>query len=60
LSGLATTRCRFVLSDLVADKPYAAKAAEGRFDFMRTNAAYKRSVEIAYNRWRWVEKRLTK
>ena len=26
---------------------------------MRTNAAYKRSTEIAYNRWRWVEKRLT-
>jgi hypothetical protein len=60
LSGLATTRCRFILSDFVADKAYSAKAAEGRFDFMRTNAAYKRCMEIAYNRWRWVEKRLTK
>jgi hypothetical protein len=60
LSGLATTRCRFVLSDLVADKLYAPKAAEGNFSFMRTNAAYKRSMEIAYKRWRWVEKRLNK
>jgi hypothetical protein len=60
LSGLATTRCRFILSDLVADKTYAAKAAEGRFDFMRTNAAYKRSMEFAYKRWGWVVKRLTK
>lgn len=58
LSGIATTRCRFILSDLVADKMYASKAAEGNFSFMRTNAAYKRSMEIAYKRWRWVEKRL--
>ncbi len=60
LSGLATTRCRFILSDLVADKLYASKAAEGNFSFMRTNAAYKRSMEIAYRRWHWVEKHLNK
>jgi hypothetical protein len=58
LSGFATSRCRFILSDLVADKTYAHKAAEGDFGFMRTNAAYKRSMEIAYRRWRWVEKHL--
>jgi hypothetical protein len=60
LSGLATTRCRFILSDLVKDRIYAAKAAEGNFSFMRTNAAYKRSMEIAYRRWRWVEKHLNR
>lgn len=60
LSGIATTKCRFILSDLVSDKAYAPKAAEGNFSFMRTNAAYKRSMEIAYKRWRWVEKRLNK
>jgi hypothetical protein len=60
LSGFATTRCRFLLSDLVADKSYAAKAVEGNFSFMRTNAAFKRSMEIAYKKWRWVEKRLNK
>ena len=60
LSGLATQRCRFMLSDLVADKMYAAKAAEGNFSFMRTNAAYKRSMEIAYKRWRWVEHHLNR
>jgi hypothetical protein len=58
LSSFATTRCRFILSDLVADKTYASKAAEGNFSFMRTNAAYNRSMEIAYKRWKWVEKRL--
>lgn len=60
LSGLATTRCRFVLSELVSDKAYGSKVAEGNFSFMRTNAAYKRSMEIAYKRWRWVEKRLNR
>lgn len=58
ISGLATMRCRFILSDLVEDKAYAAKAADGNFSFMRTNAAYKRSMEIAYKRWRWIEKHL--
>lgn len=60
LSGFATTRCRFILSDLVADKAYAPKVAEGNFSFMRTNSSFKRSMEIAYRRWRWVEKRLNK
>jgi AIPR protein len=60
ISYLATTRCRFLLSDLVADPTYAVKAKEGNFSFMRTKAAYKRAMESAYNRWRWVEKHLNK
>ncbi len=60
LATLATTRVRFILSDLVADKTYAPKVAEGNFSFMRTNAAFKRSMEIAYKRWKWVVKRLNK
>lgn len=56
LSTLATTRCRFILADLVTDKAYAGKAAEGNYGFMRSNAAYGRAMEIAYKRWKWVEK----
>jgi hypothetical protein len=58
LSSLATTRVRFILGELVNEKSYAVKVAEGNFSFMRTNAAYRRSMEIAYSRWKWVEKRL--
>jgi hypothetical protein len=58
LSRLATTRCRLILSDLVSDKTYEAKVSEGNFSFMRANAAYKRSMEFAHKRYRWVEKRL--
>ncbi len=58
LSTFATTRCRFIVGDVVEDKVYAAKVAEGTFGFLRTNAAYKRSMEVAYKKWKWVEKRL--
>ena len=58
LSGLATTKCRFILGALVEEKLYRPKVEEGNFSFMRTNAAYKRCMEIAYKKWRWVEKRL--
>ncbi len=58
LSTLATTRCRHMLSDLVADRAYSVRAAEGNFSFLRTNAAYKRCMESAHKRWKWVEKRL--
>jgi hypothetical protein len=60
LSVFATTRCRFILKEIVEDKAYAQKVAEGNFSFMRSNAAYKRSMELAYKRWKWVEKRLNK
>ena len=58
VSGIATTRCRFIIGDVVGDKAYATKAAEGNFSFLRTNVVYKRSMEIAYKKWKWVEKRL--
>ena len=57
-SGIATTRCRFIIGEVVGDKAYATKAAEGNFSFLRTNAVYKRSMEIAYKKLKWVEKRL--
>ena len=57
-SGIATTRCRFIIGEVVGDKAYAAKATEGNFSFLRTNAVYKRSMEIAYKKWKWVEKGL--
>jgi hypothetical protein len=60
LAGLATMRCRLILSDLAADKHYADKVAEGNYSFMRSKAAFKRGMAIAYQRWRWVEKRLVK
>jgi hypothetical protein len=58
LSGLATKSCRFILSDLLDDKQFADKAGAGSFNFMRTNAAYRRAMELASKRYGWVEKTL--
>jgi AIPR protein len=58
LAKLATTRCRFLMSDLLNEPNYAAKAALGNFAFLKTNTAWKRCMEFAHNRYGWVEKRL--
>jgi hypothetical protein len=58
LSKLATTRCRFLIADLVKDPANATKAAEGNFGFLRTNTAWKRCMDFAHAKWRWVVKKL--
>jgi hypothetical protein len=58
LSGVATSRVRFILSDLLDDKQFASKADAGSFNFMRTNAAYRRAMELAGKRYGWVAKSL--
>jgi hypothetical protein len=58
LSGIATSRVRFILSDLLEDKQFAGKADEGSFNFMRTNPAYQRAMEFAAKRYNWVQKTL--
>jgi hypothetical protein len=58
LSRLATTRCRLLISELAKQKDNAQKISEGKFSFLRTNAAYKTCMDIAYRRWKWVERRL--
>jgi hypothetical protein len=58
LVRLATTKCRFLIADVVADKTYAAKAEEGNFSFLRTNAVFKKCMDMAGRRWKWSEKRL--
>lgn len=58
LSTIGTTRVRFILKDLVEDKQFASKVAEGNFNFLRTNATYKRAMEFAHKRFKWVERGL--
>ena len=58
LSQLATTRVRMMLSELIADSAYSDKVAQGSLAFLRTNTAYNRCMEIAYDRWKWVHKKL--
>lgn len=60
LSGLSTRHCRFLLAELVKNDKYADKFSEGNFSFLRTNHAYEYCMEIAYKKWKWVQKKLNK
>jgi hypothetical protein len=58
LAKLTTTKCRPLISALVADPAYADKVAAQNLSFLRSNTAYKRCMEFAHKKWKWVEKRL--
>ena len=49
---------RFILKDLIEDKQFTTKVAEGNFNFLRTNATYKRAMELAHKRFKWVQRGL--
>ena len=58
LQGIASTRVRPLLADLVQDPTYKQKLAEGRFDFLRTKAVFDFCMERAHKRWKWTVLRL--
>lgn len=58
LYTLASTKCRPILSELIALPQYADKVAQDRYDFLRTHAAFKHAMTIASNRYGWTVKRL--
>ena len=58
MQSIASTRVRPVLSDLAGNPAYKAKLEEGRFDFLRTKAAFDFCMERTYKRWKWVHWKL--
>ncbi len=60
LSGIATSKCRHLLSDLMNSGKYDEKIEEGNFSFLRTSQAYEYCMDQAYKKWRWTKKRLNK
>jgi len=58
LSYLATNRCRFLIRDVLEQKPYQEKAAEGNYSFLRTNAFYEKCMDLARKNWKWEKTRL--
>ena len=58
LSRLATTRVRILLSDLMADRDYADKVAEGNLSFLRTDKAFEKCMVNAWKKWKWLHKKL--
>jgi hypothetical protein len=58
MQSIASTRVRHLLSDLAANPVYKAKLEDGRFDFLRTKAAFDFCLEKAHDRWKWVHLKL--
>jgi hypothetical protein len=58
LIWLATARVRLLLSDLMHDRDYADKVAEGNLSFLRSDRAFDKCMELAHRKWRWVHKKL--
>jgi len=58
LISLATTRVRLLLADLMADKEYQDKVATENLSFLRTDRAFEKCMQLAYKKWRWVQKKL--
>jgi hypothetical protein len=53
LAYLATARVRMLLSDLLEDRDYVDKVAEGNLSFLRTDKAFDKAMEQARKKWKW-------
>jgi hypothetical protein len=58
LAQLATTRARPLIGSIVKMEPYAEHAKNENYGFLRTQAVFKKCMELAYDKWEWVHKRL--
>jgi len=58
LQGIASTRVRPLLGDLVQDPTYKQKLTDGRIDFLRTKTVFDFCMDSAHKRWKWTILRL--
>lgn len=58
VSNLATTRVRQLLANLMTLPAYRDKVAEGNYSFLRTDVAFEKCMEAAYEKWGWVHKKI--
>ncbi len=58
LAKIASTKARFLISAVVEKEPYASKAADERYGFLKTRALYFQCMDQARKRFDWSPKRL--
>jgi len=58
LVRIATGHCRLLLGDLVKHPDYVERVQASDPAFLKTNRAFERCMEFAYERYRWVHKKL--
>ncbi len=58
ITHIATYNVRTLLSKIMQEPDYKSKVAEDNYAFLRTDRAFERCMEIAYDKWSWVHKKL--
>ncbi len=58
LAKLSSAKVRFLISGVVDNEPYASKAADERYSFLRTKVLYDQCMEQARKKFGWEVKRL--
>jgi hypothetical protein len=58
LVRLATGSCRLLLGDLIKQPEYAERVEAFDPSFLRTNRAFEKCMELAYEKHRWVHEKL--
>jgi len=58
LTQLATSRARILIGSLIKDDPYANYAKDENYSFLKTQSFYKKCMDLAYDKWDWVIKKL--
>ncbi len=58
LAHLSSSKARFLISAVVDKEPYASKAADERYSFLRTKAVFDQCMDQGKKRFGWVMKRL--
>jgi len=59
LLDLATPKSRLILSELISDKLYKEKVDEDNYTFLKTTAAFKKAMDIAYKKYKWTVRGLS-
>ncbi len=58
LAKLASAKARFLIAAVVEKEPYAAKAADERYSFLRTRAVFDQCMDQAKKKFGWSMKQL--
>jgi hypothetical protein len=58
LIQLAKTRARILIGTIIKEDPYAEHMRNENYGFLRTQAFFKKCMELAYQKWKWLQKKL--
>lgn len=58
ITQLASSRARILIGSLIKEEPYATHARNDNYSFLRTQAFFKKCMDLAYDKWGWVQKKL--